>query len=44
MDSDIKHPNIFGNYICASILNTEEGKDTGERKLSILDSFLSKDD
>lgn len=25
MDSDIKHPNIFGNYICASILNTKEG-------------------
>lgn len=25
MDSDISHPNIFGNYICASILNTTEG-------------------
>jgi ubiquitin-protein ligase len=25
MDSDVKHPNIFGNYICASILNTQEG-------------------
>lgn len=25
MDSNITHPNIFGNYICASILNTDEG-------------------
>ncbi|TVY85586.1 hypothetical protein LSUE1_G000100 [Lachnellula suecica] len=25
MDSNIKHPNIFGTYICASILNTTEG-------------------
>ncbi|KAF4637880.1 hypothetical protein G7Y89_g223 [Cudoniella acicularis] len=25
MDSDIIHPNIFGSYICASILNTQEG-------------------
>jgi ubiquitin-protein ligase len=25
MDSNIKHPNIFGDYICASILNTDEG-------------------
>lgn len=25
MDSDVSHPNIFGTYICASILNTTEG-------------------
>ncbi|CZR63215.1 uncharacterized protein PAC_13112 [Phialocephala subalpina] len=25
MDSDVSHPNIFGDYICASILNTTEG-------------------
>jgi ubiquitin-protein ligase len=25
MDSGITHPNIFGDYICASILNTTEG-------------------
>jgi hypothetical protein len=25
MDSDVKHPNIFGYYICASILNTHQG-------------------
>ncbi|KAH8648410.1 hypothetical protein BX600DRAFT_517801 [Xylariales sp. PMI_506] len=25
MDSRVYHPNIFGSYICASILNTEEG-------------------
>ncbi|KAH7355126.1 hypothetical protein BKA65DRAFT_234302 [Rhexocercosporidium sp. MPI-PUGE-AT-0058] len=25
MDSDVHHPNIFGSYICASILNTKEG-------------------
>ncbi|KAG9229410.1 hypothetical protein BJ875DRAFT_197923 [Amylocarpus encephaloides] len=25
MNSDISHPNIFGDYICASILNTTEG-------------------
>lgn len=25
MDSDVKHPNILGSYICASILNTTEG-------------------
>ncbi|TVY44166.1 Ubiquitin-conjugating enzyme E2-17 kDa [Lachnellula occidentalis] len=25
MNSDVKHPNIFGSYICASILNTTEG-------------------
>lgn len=25
MDSDVEHPNIFGTYICASILNTTEG-------------------
>jgi hypothetical protein len=25
MDSNVHHPNIFGDYICASILNTTEG-------------------
>ncbi|KAL2070496.1 hypothetical protein VTL71DRAFT_13522 [Oculimacula yallundae] len=25
MDSSVHHPNIFGSYICASILNTKEG-------------------
>ncbi|TVY38619.1 Ubiquitin-conjugating enzyme E2, partial [Lachnellula subtilissima] len=25
MDSNVKHPNIYGSYICASILNTTEG-------------------
>ncbi|RDW80985.1 hypothetical protein BP5796_05683 [Coleophoma crateriformis] len=25
MDSDVNHPNIFSDYICASILNTREG-------------------
>ncbi|KAH8650595.1 hypothetical protein BGZ60DRAFT_389069 [Tricladium varicosporioides] len=25
MNSDVSHPNIFGSYICASILNTTEG-------------------
>ena len=25
IDTSIRHPNIFGNYICASILNTHEG-------------------
>jgi len=25
MDSEVSHPNIFGDYICASILNTKEG-------------------
>ena len=25
MDSQIQHPNIYGGYICASILNTKEG-------------------
>ncbi|KAH6664615.1 hypothetical protein B0J14DRAFT_607363 [Halenospora varia] len=25
MNSDVVHPNIFGSYICASILNTTEG-------------------
>ncbi|RDW69876.1 hypothetical protein BP6252_08896 [Coleophoma cylindrospora] len=25
MDSDVNHPNIFSDYICASILNTTEG-------------------
>jgi ubiquitin-protein ligase len=25
MNSNVKHPNIFGSYICASILNTTEG-------------------
>ncbi|TVY85727.1 Ubiquitin-conjugating enzyme E2, partial [Lachnellula willkommii] len=25
MNSNVKHPNIYGSYICASILNTKEG-------------------
>lgn len=25
MNSNVKHPNIYGSYICASILNTTEG-------------------
>jgi ubiquitin-protein ligase len=25
MNSAIKHPNIFGSYICSSILNTTQG-------------------
>ncbi|XMA17750.1 hypothetical protein WAI453_010541 [Rhynchosporium graminicola] len=46
MDSKVYHPNIFGGYICASILNTTEGYTPAYTLKSIaiqLLSFFSSD-
>src|SRR6187402_3378718 len=46
MDSEVKHPNVFGSYICASILNTQEGYTPAYRLKGIaiqLLSFFSSD-
>ncbi|KAI4604364.1 hypothetical protein KJ359_000499 [Pestalotiopsis sp. 9143b] len=41
MDSVITHPNVFGSYICASILNTEEGYTPAYTLKSIAIQMLS---
>lgn len=41
MDSRIEHPNIMGSYICASILNTEEGYTSAYTLKSIAIQLLS---
>ncbi|KAI0174059.1 hypothetical protein BJ166DRAFT_586894 [Pestalotiopsis sp. NC0098] len=41
MDSKIIHPNVFGSYICASILNTEEGYTPAYTLKSIAIQMLS---
>jgi ubiquitin-protein ligase len=46
MNSAVKHPNIFGSYICSSILNTTEGYTSAYTLKSIaiqLLSFFSSD-
>lgn len=41
MNSTIKHPNIFGSYICSSILNTTEGYTSAYTLKSIAIQLLS---
>ncbi|ETS77717.1 hypothetical protein PFICI_09779 [Pestalotiopsis fici W106-1] len=41
MDSRVIHPNVFGNYICASILNTSEGYTPAYTLKSIAIQLLS---
>lgn len=41
MDSKIRHPNIYGGYICASILNTDEGYTPAYTLKSIAIQLLS---
>lgn len=46
IQSEIRHPNVFGTYICASILNTREGYTSAYTLKSIaiqLLSFFSSD-
>ncbi|KAL8704607.1 MAG: hypothetical protein Q9201_002254 [Fulgogasparrea decipioides] len=41
IESQIEHPNVFGNYICASILNTTEGYTPAYTLKSIAIQMLS---
>ncbi|KAK6222018.1 hypothetical protein LQW54_001241 [Pestalotiopsis sp. IQ-011] len=41
VDSNITHPNVFGSYICASILNTDEGYTPAYTLKSIAIQMLS---
>jgi len=41
IESEIDHPNVFGSYICASILNTSEGYTAAYTSKSIAIQLLS---